>query len=531
MGDNDPLEGPDEDLWARLDTAEGAERGWLLQELGERKFRNGDFEDGAALLESAAQSFLSAGLDSESANSLYWLAQTLRRADRADEAITVFRQSSDLFREVGDESQLAACHQGVGITLSDTGRDEEALADLESAERLHEAAGDLEESGRSAMARGQALGRLGRQAQALEVFRRARSQFRRVSEASLVVWADDRAAAALIDLGQVREAIEILRNCLLVMENSGRHIDRAYAAYRLGWTLRIDDRNEEALPYLSQAHAEYAEEGNLHGMAGCDLEAGHAYSGQGDWVEAERLYVKARATFDALGDDHSMGLADAARAHVFRVRGDIDAALHIESIALEHARETENGWLVTTLVTRMADDLVNVGRAREALDLLSDPGSTPLPLGDELHEQNFRRYVHASAALAVGDAAGARALTELGISELTGTDAIERLADMHRVHSEIVRSDDVDAANRELAFAVALYLAAGQVEKATENFSGVPAVRVRTLGRPGYLRAHLAGPGQSARATHHLMAAPPRPMPRHSWGNCRCGAPTSADAS
>jgi tetratricopeptide (TPR) repeat protein len=458
----------DDALWSALDQAEGAERASILRELGERSYNRGDVDESVALLESAAQGFRDAGIDGEAAESLYWFGQCLRRLERTDEAIATLREASDLFREVGDQGQLGACHDAIGRVLVEAGQEDAALAEFDSAERLYLAGDDLESAGRAAMNRGETLGRLNRQAEALSVFRSARELFRKAHDAFLSSWADDRAAAALIDLGQVGEAIELLRGCQHVMQNSSRAGDRAYAAYRLGWTLRIRDHFDEAVPFLEIAHHEYADEGDFRGMASCDLEAAHCLAAQDSYEESERLYAKARAMFDAVGDDFSVVLSDSGRAQSLRDRGERETALQIQQGALIRAREVGQTWLASGIVTRIADDLLHLGRESEALQLLDEEVNADAHFGDETHEKNFRRYVLAAAALANGDIARAGAISEEGIADLSGTDDINRLADMHKVHSSVVREDDDEAANRELAYAVALYLAAGEHEKATE---------------------------------------------------------------
>ena len=483
-------------LWQRLEDAVGYERGRILEELGDRAERRGDLAEVATLYESAAQAFGELGADADVARNLYWLGRSRRRLGQPDEAMGSFRAASDIFREVGDQSQIAACHDGVGQCLIDSGDADGALTEFMAAERLHYAADNLEYAGRSAMSLGEPLGRSRRLRESLDHFRRARSQFREIGAPHLVVWADDRTAAALIDLGQLPEAIELLRRCQHVAENGGGPRDRAHAAYRLGWTLRLNAEHQEALEHLQHAYELYDGENDMCGKASCDFEAGHAYTGLRNFSEADRLQIRARSVFDALGMDESVDLCDTARAENFRAAGEYEMALAVGKAALARAVEHGNSWAVIAVVTGMASDLLELGRPVEAMELLTHPDYIEPDLGEILQETNERRYVLAAAALAVGDSDRARRLSEEGITELSNTNAVGLLADMHRIHSDVIRSQDAEAANRELAFAVALYLAAGDVRTATRHSARILGPDLSPANSP-----RVAGPQDELRPT------------------------------
>ena len=478
MDDDDlaPDEASDDELWELLDQAAGVDRARILHELGGRAFSSEEFEQSVALAESAAVQAREAGDELLTARSLYGQAAGLRRLGRTKELSDVALEAADLLRANGEPEEIAECHGMAAAAFSDLGDDTTALEHWSSAARLFESEDQPLEAGRMWMSLGEALGRLQRHGDALETFDRARALFRGSEEPGAVPWADDRAAAALIDLGRADEALERLRAGLSVREAQNDVPRVAYAHYRLGWTLRLVGQFEEALSHLSVAAELFDELEELEGRARCDLEAANALTSLGQFDEADELYRRTRAVFDALGHDAQVVLSDANRAVLLARTDRLDEAAQLNARLLDQAREQELSWLLGDITNHLARNLIDLGRPADALEVLAtlEPSADP-PTGVGTAAIVQAAALRARALLETGRRAqAARSADEglqLALGEPTSPLVAER-AELHEMRG-LARlggrsSSRTSAAERDLSHAVALYLAAGLVDRARE---------------------------------------------------------------
>ncbi|MCU0282610.1 MAG: tetratricopeptide repeat protein [Candidatus Nanopelagicales bacterium] len=513
MDDDDltPDEASEDELWEMLDEATGVDRARILHELGGRAFSEQEFEQSVALAESAAVQARESGDALLTARSLFGQAAGLRRLGRTKELITVAMEAADLLRANGEPAEIAECHAMVAAALADLGDDLAALEHWRSAARLFESEEHPGEAGRMYMSLGEALGRLNRQAEALETFDHARGLFRGSDEPGAVPWADDRAAAALIDLGRIDEALERLRAALSVREVQ-RDVPRiAYAHYRLGWTLRLVGQFEEALSNLSVAAELFDELEELEGRARCDLEAANALTSLGQHEEAEELYRRTRAVFDALGHDSQVVLSDANRAVLLARIGRVAEAAELNRRLVDQARAGEMTWLLGDIANHLARNLIDLDRPDEALAVLDaqDPAST------ETAALVQSAALRARALLATGRRAMAARAAEDGLRLAADAEMVAERAELYEMRSlsrlTSRSAPRVAAAERDLAHAVALYLAAGLTERARE-------LSTRFLPRPG-IAVHRGGGFLTEQPTLPMPESKPEaPEPRGVGG-------------
>ncbi len=492
MDDDDDLppdEASEDELWELLDEATGAERARILHELGGRAFADEDFERSVALAESAAVQAREAGDELLTARSLFGQAAGLRRLGRTQELIPVALEAANLLRANGEPAEIAECHGMVAGAFSDLGDDATALEHWSSAARLFESEDHPGEAGRMWMSLGEALARLDRHAEALEKFDRARMLFRRSDEPGAVPWADDRAAAALIDLGRAEDALERLRSALSVREVQRDAPKIAYAHYRVGWTLRMVGQYEEALSNLSTAAEMFDDLEDLEGRARCDLEAANALTALGQDEDADDLYRRVRAVFDALGHDSQVVLADANRAVLLARTGKVEQAAELNATLVARARDEGFTWLLGDISNHLARNLIELGRPGDALDVLDAGGPQPQSTSSRVQGQALR----AKALLSEGRRSQAARAAEEGLRLAEGAELVAERAELYEMRwlSRLPgRSGPrVAAAERDLAHAVALYLAAGLTDKARElsrHFLPGPGAHVRRGG--GFLR-------------------------------------------
>lgn len=469
MDDDDmtPDEASEEDLWEMLDTATGVERARVLHELGGRAFADQEFERSVALAESAAVQAREVGDELLTARSLFGQAAGLRRLGRTKELIGVALEAAELLRANGEPSEIAECHGMVASAYTDLGEDQTALEHWTSAGRLFESEEQYAEAGRAWMSLGEALGRLGRHAEALTTFDHARNLFRRANEPGAVPWADDRAAAALIDLGRVDEALDRLRAALHVRQAQRDDPRIAYANYRLGWTLRLVGQFDEALAALSVAAEMFDELDDLEGRARCDLEAANAMTSTGQYEEADELFRRVRAVFDALGHDSQVILADANRAVLLARTGEVAQAARLNRDLVERAQALKVTWLLGDIRNHLARNLLELGEVDAALEVLAQQDPDQQELGALVQAAALRAKAHLSA----GRRSQAARSADQGLRLAADAQLIGERAELYEARGLARlggKNERPSAANRDLAHAVALYLAVGATEQARE---------------------------------------------------------------
>ncbi len=463
-----PDEASEEDLWEMLEGASGVDRARILHELGGRAFSDGEFEQSAALAESAAVQAREAGDELLTARSLFGQSAALRRLGRTKELIGVAMEAADLLRANGEPAEIAECHGMVAWAFTELGEDTTALEHWSSAARLFESEERLGDAGRMWMSLGEALGRLARNEESLEKFDHARTLFRADEEPGAVPWADDRAAAALIDLGRYDEALDRLRAALDVREAQRDSPRIAYAHYRLGWTLRLVGQFEEALSSLSIAAEMFDELEELEGRARCDLEAANAMTSLGQFEPAEALYRRTRAVFDALGHDSQVALSDANRAVLLARMGQTEQAAQLNRSLLLRAGPAGSAWLIGDIANHLARNLLDLDEPEEALAVLdAQPG-----VATSAQVAVAAAGLRAKALLAMGRRGVAARTAEEGLHLAADADLVAERAELHEARALARLSSRsksvVTSAERDLAHAVALYLAAGQAEKARD---------------------------------------------------------------
>ena len=522
MDDDDltPDDATEDELWEMLEEASGVDRARILHELGGRAFSEQEYEQSVALAESAAVQARESGDELLTARSLFGQAAGLRRLGRTAELIDVAMEAADLLRANGEPAEIAECHGMVAAALSDLGDDEAALDHWSSAARLFESEEHPGEAGRMWMALGEALGRLGRQEEALARIDHARALFRGSEEPGAVPWADDRAAAALIDLGRADEALERLRSALSVRE-AQRDVPRiAYAHYRLGWTLRLVGQFEDALNHLSIAAEAFDDLDELEGRARCDLEAANALTSLGQFEEADDLYRRTRAVFDALGHDSQVVLSDANRAVLLARTGRLQEAADLNTALVRRATDAGITWLLGDISNHLARNLIELGQPADALEVLDDQSEEWLENAARVQSQALR----AKALLATGRRALAARAAEDGLRLAAGAGAeaamVAERAELYEIRGQSRLTSRsaarLAAAERDLAHAVALYLAAGLTEKARElsqRFLPGPGIGVH---RGGFLTEQPTLPLPEPRAERgETRGGPPVPEPRN----------------
>jgi tetratricopeptide (TPR) repeat protein len=314
---------------------------------------------------------------------------------------------------------------------------------------------------------GECLGRLSRLTEALTALQDARDLYRSLGRGLEAANADDRVAAALIELGRYAEALDRLAAAARVADASGDAALIAYAQYRMGWTLVLDEQPNDALPWLQRARAKYGELGDLVGGADCDEKAAQAFSDLGEFDRAAELHEGAIAVFEAFGHDSSARIAESNLATIYsRLGRHEDAAARREDL-LEKLQSRDD-YVASAVTVRLAKDLLAVGQATRALMILDDVADYFMGR-ESVGESALFHATHARALLALDRVSSARDEAERVLNEFDRDAVPEQCAVALEVMAECERRTGTRGqADRLLAQAVALYLAVDQHDKATD---------------------------------------------------------------
>lgn len=480
----------DEELWGELESAAGQRRGEILLELADRCYQRNDMSQFEALVAAAAEASESAGDDRLAAYARFNQGQGLMELDRFAEAVESFLTAAENFGAIGAQADVALATQRAADAYAAMNNIDDAMASWQSALALFRAEDDLVSVGRVHMAMGAASitseqpdpATARRQAELS--FNAARSAFRSARAAQHVAWADDAVAEAMIQQGRAADALPLLRSCLDIARVGVDDIARGYAGLRLGLVLRIIGEQREALEHLRDARAAYQADENLMGVARCDLEAGHALRGLRDVAAAETLYQQARSIFDAMGADEYLVLTDHARAELLLGQGRAAESVALSTEGLTRAVDTGELVMASDHAALLADALLDIGQPGEALSVVTDHLVEPVA-GVEPIDRARHLAVMAKTLLANNAAGEALAVVEsaLRIPEARTEPALHGSLYELRWRSR----DPGDESERDLAHAIALYLAAGDADRATALSAhllpdeSAPAVRVAEL--------------------------------------------------
>ena len=253
------------------------------------------------------------------------------------------------------------------------GHYETAISNFEDAIGLSISAGQERRAADFAMEHGELLGQLGRQSQALERFEWACSLYRGNEAVRAVAKADDRAAACLIDLGRLDDALGLLRNVLAVAEMTNDTAFQTHARYRLGWTLQLADNYEEALEYLSKARDGYDDLDDILGAAKCDQVAASVLGQINREDEALDLFRRCPC---CLRRSRGRPLRDRGRGkHVGHSQGSREenaACVELCRTAYARAMALVDSYLIRSLASRFAEALLRLDEPNEAARVIAE---------------------------------------------------------------------------------------------------------------------------------------------------------------
>ena len=481
----------EEELWGELDVAGGQRRGEILLELADRCFQRQDMSQFGTLVDAAAEASASAGDDRLAAYARFNQGQGLMETGQCAAAAPSFLQAAGFFHTIGAEPDVAMCHQRAGDAFSRSGDSQAALREWQVALRLFDACDDPLQAGRTWMFIGGEQMAAQDLAEAEESFFAARMAFRQAGSATHVAWADDAAAEALIQQNRVDDAATLLRACLDIVSVGDDPQALGYAALRLGMAVRMLGEGNEALQHLDAAREAFRLADDYSGLARCDLEAARAWRLIGVRDQAEVLFQRARSVFDGIGADSFLLQTDHDRALLFFASGRFREAEAVARECQRLAAQTGDHDVLTDATMLTAVALLEQGEAGQAATTVEAHLGRPSVESGNLSARQL--LVWARILVANTQAEDARQLLE---SLTRDNDAMadtalhaevrELLWRLRRSSATVTGAQErvPEKPDADLTQAIALHLAAGEVERAQELSRHLLPARVVSTGSP-----------------------------------------------
>lgn len=490
----------EEELWGELDVAAGQRRGEILLELADRCFQRQDMSQFGTLVDAAAEASASAGDDRLAAYARFNQGQGLMETGQSEAAAASFLQAAGFFHAIGAEPDVAMCHQRAGEAHARSGDSLAAVREWQVALRLFEACDDPLQSGRTWMFIGGEQIAADDLAGAEESFFAARTAFRQAGSATHVAWADDAAAEALIQQNRVDDAVALLRACLdIVMVGNDPH-GLGYAALRLGMAVRMQGDAQQALAHLEAAREAFGQADDYSGLARCDLESARAWRLLGELEQAETLFQRARSIFDGIGADSFLLQADHDRAQLLLAAGRFAEAEAVARECQRLAMQTGSNELLTEATMLSAEALLAQNEPDKAANSVEAHLGRPSVESNQLSAAQL--LVWARILVANQETDDARHLLEA----LARNDETTAEPAQHAQVRELLwllrggaATNEAHSPDTDLTQAIALHLAAGDIERAQE------------LSR--HLLPHHGGAAVGSATSHHVDGLRPPAEP------------------
>lgn len=255
---------------------------------------------------------------------------------RYDTAETLFRESLDLYRQVGDQRGIAEALMGLGDVTRRRGAFEEARTYFQETLALSREAGDQ-------IGMGQAMGRLGVIARNLGDYAEAEAQyqsalaiFEQAQELSRVAGIRSGLGLIAIDQGRYAEARAHYMASLELSRKVGNRTGTALILTGLGWATYMEGNYEDAREHTEESLAISREVGDQWMIANNLGNLGKIHLGLGDAVTAERHFREALGIALAINTPPLMLEILPGIAQVVMQRGENTYAVSLLALSLHH---------------------------------------------------------------------------------------------------------------------------------------------------------------------------------------------------
>ena len=366
----------EEELWDLSQSEDLEQRAEVLIELGQRNINGENFKLAKNLFGSAADLCQEIGLEQELTRAIYSMGYCHYRLFEHEEAIVHLSHSLKRSQEIGHSRSVAYSAGPLGESHALVGNPDAAIDAHEIAVEAFEEIEEFTSAGVNALSMGELHGRNARQTRALECFIRAYNIFQKGGDAFGSSRAKDRMAAALVELGDLEQAAQHIRDALHTFEHMDIEEQVAYMNYRLGKVLVYQEKFFLALEPLRKAIAYYRTNSNWSSAARAEVELAHAMqelNPEVDNEDSQALLVRTHAYFEAAGEVGYALSVETMQAERLAKKGQLEAALAMFRDVVKRSEEHDEEGLVRSSRVSVAEILFKLGRLTEAkqeLDLV-----------------------------------------------------------------------------------------------------------------------------------------------------------------
>jgi tetratricopeptide (TPR) repeat protein len=368
-------ESPDEELWLATKSDHPEERAEALQELGTRAFHEANWPLAKTLFGSAADLFQELDNQNEVTKCIYSVGFAHYRLGEHEEAITMLTRALESAQELVDSRTIAFSAAPLADCYSYQGDDQKAIKFYELAIEAFDEIEDPANAGFNAISLGELHGKASRQAQALQCFIRSYNNFQSIGDAYGAARAKDRMAAALIELGDLDQAIQHIEDAL----NTFAHLEEeervAFMRYRLGWTLVLNEKYARAIPELRTAAAYFRSTKDWSMAAAVELQLAIALADIDPDIrneESEQLFTRLNAFFESVGEITNALIVQSFLGERLFDAGSYEAAATVFSDIIDRAIEIDDPYIIRATRAALAEALFKAGRITEAKNALAE---------------------------------------------------------------------------------------------------------------------------------------------------------------
>lgn len=460
----------DDQLWSLLAERSGRDRIDVLWELGRRATDRRDMGRAMALLEEAEAAA------AELPDQLLVVRAQHRQGVIAftggdpEEAAQRYARAADGFVAVGSTTDAAYALWGLADSLRVVGDHAGCLDAASQCRSLAEADDEIVLAGDACYQQARALYLLDREPEALVACTDGRDRYRSAGLADKVRQIDDFAVTVHLYLGQLDDALELAQGCLVLAGGSADDGDDPYQRLRLAEVHQQRGESSLALTHAERAKAQFRAMDDLQGVARCErLRADALYDLDQD-QEAIDAYMEARVLFDATGRDTEALACDSRRAIVLHWIRDYESAAR-----LNHRLVGQYSGVVDGLddaqwsAVRLLDNLL---RHEDFVGCMSmaDEFRTLWPEDATAQTMTYREYLgfRAAALQELGHSEEAAGIASYVIRATPAREASASTALCYEIRGLARLGEDESAGAQDLAHAIALHLAKGNVSRARD---------------------------------------------------------------
>lgn len=365
----------DEELWEQTQSEDLDGRAYSLRELGQRKIAEENFPMAKTLYGSAADVFSKLERELELAGCIYSVGYCHFRLGEHADAVATLADALARSEQLADSRSISAAARRLAVCYTLLGEDDKAIPKHELALEACLEVDDSFNAALNCLELGEIHGRNARQTKALESFIRAFNIFQSSGDAFGAARARDRMASALIELGNLDQAIMHIRDALLTSEHMENPERVAFFQYRLGWTLVLNKKYYPAISHLRSSAQFYRAGQDWSNAAVVEIQLANALrlmDPETPNQESETILLRLAAYFESAGDATNALTVESIKGEKLLEAGAFDAAAEVFAGIVSIADDLEDAPLGRQARASQAEALFKAGRMTEAKEVFAE---------------------------------------------------------------------------------------------------------------------------------------------------------------